>query len=129
MTATSCNPAPPERRALAGPRLWLAALLLAMAALAGGTGDVRRPVALQDGAVLQRVAFDLAVLRQSEAPSFQRRMATDDRAEGSGGPDTAEAAAIAPAISAGRSAGVAAAGAAVPISGRRLLPEARAPPV
>ncbi|MDP2803563.1 MAG: hypothetical protein Q8O26_16965 [Phreatobacter sp.] len=129
MTATSRTPAPAWRIAFARPRLWLAALLLAAASLAGGSGDVSRTAAQAGGAVLQRVAFDLAVLRQSEAPSVQRRMATDDRTDGSGGPDLADAAATAPAISAGRSVGVAAAGAAVPASSRRLLPEARAPPV
>lgn len=128
MTATSRAPAPAWRIALARSRLWLAALLLAAASLAGGSGDVSRTAAPAGGAVLQRVAFDLAVLRQSEAPSVQRRIAADDRTDGSGGSDMADAAATAPAIAAGRPAGVAAVGTAVPICGRRLLPEARAPP-
>ncbi|WP_296573012.1 hypothetical protein [Phreatobacter sp.] len=128
MTATHRHSAPPERSALARACLWLAALLLVAAALTGGSGDVRRPVALQDGAVLQRVAFDLAVLRQSEAPSVQRRMTADDRADGSGGPDVADAAATLPALSADRSAGAATTGAPVRPDDRRRLPEARAPP-
>lgn len=128
MTATHRHSAPPRRSALARPRLWLAALLLVAAALAGGTADGRRPVALQGSAVLERVAQDLAVLRQSEAPSLQRRMTADDRAEGSGGPDVADVSATLPAHSADRFAGAATTGAPVRPDDRRRLPEARAPP-
>jgi hypothetical protein len=128
MTATHRHSAPPRGSALARPSLWLAALLLVAAALAGGTADVRGPVALQGGAVLERVAQDLAVLRQSEAPSLQRRMTADDRAEGSGGPDVVDVSATPPAHSAGRSGGASATGAPARPGDRRLLPEARAPP-
>jgi hypothetical protein len=106
-------------------RLWVAALLLLAAGLAGGTPQAR--LHAPGGAVLERAAGDLTVLRQSEAPALKRRVAADDRA---GGPDDPVAPPPRQPVQA-----LAASALTQPVAttaprrpGLRLRPEARAPP-
>ena len=119
---------PPWAAGLGRARLWLAALVLLAAGLAAGVPQARFHAPVPGGAVLERAAGDVAVLRQSEAPALKRRLAADDRA---GGPDDPGAAP--PPRRPGQA--LTASEATQPVAasaphrpGVRLRPEARAPP-
>jgi hypothetical protein len=135
MTAPK-GPTPAEARTcrpfwaagLGRARLWLAALVLLAAGLAGGAPQARLHTPVPGGAVLERAAGDLAVLRQSEAPALKRRMAADDRAGGPDDPGAAPAPRQRMEAPAGSATSRALASPAPHRPGLRLRPEARAPP-
>lgn len=128
MTATSRMTPAAWTAARGRAWLWLAALVMVAAALAAGGSATPLRAKAGGGAVLERPAVDLAILRQSEAPILERRGAADDRAGGADDPRAAM-----PSRCLAEAPGAVAPtrpllSAAPHGSGTRLRPAARAPP-